>query len=93
MPFGLTNAPVIFMDLINSVFHEYLENFVIVFSDDLLVYSKTSEEHEDHLRIVLEILRQKKFYAKFSKCEFWLGQVAFLEHIVSADGITKDSAK
>ncbi|GKD77955.1 retrotransposon protein, putative, ty3-gypsy subclass [Tanacetum coccineum] len=93
MSFGLTNAPAVFMDLMNRVFHEYLDRFVIVFIDDILVYSKTREEHKDHLRIVLEILRQKKLYAKFSKCDFWLGQVAFLEHIVSADGITKDSAK
>ncbi|GJR92536.1 putative nucleotidyltransferase, ribonuclease H [Tanacetum coccineum] len=93
MPFGLTNAPAVFMDLMNRVFHEYLDKFVIVFIDDILVYSKTREEHEDHLRIVLEILRQKKLYAKFSKCDFWLGQVAFLGHIVSADGISMDPAK
>ncbi|GJW70701.1 putative reverse transcriptase domain-containing protein, partial [Tanacetum coccineum] len=86
MPFGLTNAPAVFMDLMNRVFHEYLDKFVIVFIDDILVYLKTREEHEDHLRIVLEILRRKKLYAKFSKCDFWLGQVAFLGHIVSADG-------
>ncbi|GJV10243.1 putative reverse transcriptase domain-containing protein [Tanacetum coccineum] len=93
MPFGLTNALAIFIDLMNRVFHEYLDKFVIVFIDDILVYSKMREEHEDHLRIVLEILRQKKLYAKFSKCDFWLGQVAFLGHIVSADGITMDHAK
>ncbi|GKC50035.1 putative reverse transcriptase domain-containing protein [Tanacetum coccineum] len=93
MPFGLTNALAVFMDLMNRVFHEYLDRFVIVFIDDILVYSKTREEHEDHLRTVLEILRQKKLYAKFSKCDFWLGQVAFLGHIVSADGITMDPAK
>ncbi|GJV26200.1 putative reverse transcriptase domain-containing protein [Tanacetum coccineum] len=93
MPFGLTNAPAVFMDLMNRIFHEYLDRFVIVFIDDILVYSKTREEHEDHLRTVLEILqilRQKKLYAKFSKCDFWLGQVAFLGHIVSADGISMD---
>nr|GEV20249.1 hypothetical protein [Tanacetum cinerariifolium] len=93
MPFGLTNALDVFLDLMNHVFHEYLDKFVIVFSDGILVYSKTREEHEDHLRIVLEILRQKKLYAKFSKCDFWLGQVAFLGHIVSADDITMDLAK
>ncbi|GJZ32128.1 putative reverse transcriptase domain-containing protein [Tanacetum coccineum] len=71
MPFGLTNAPAVFMDLMNRIFHEYLDKFVIVFIDDILVYSKSEEEHERHLRIVLEILRQKKLYAKFSKCEFW----------------------
>nr|GEV38786.1 putative reverse transcriptase domain-containing protein [Tanacetum cinerariifolium] len=93
MPFGLTNAPAVFMDLMNRVFHEYLDKFVIVFIVDILVYSKTREEHEDHLLIMLEILRQKKLYAKFSKCDFWLGQVAFLGHIVSADGINMDPAK
>nr|GFB86099.1 reverse transcriptase [Tanacetum cinerariifolium] len=72
-------------DLMNRVFHEYLERFVIMFIDDILVYLKTREDHEDHIRIVLEILRQKKLYAKFSKCDFWLGQVAFLGHIVSVD--------
>ncbi|GKC79016.1 putative reverse transcriptase domain-containing protein, partial [Tanacetum coccineum] len=73
MPFGLTNAPAVFMDLMNRVFHEYLDKFVIVFIDDILVYSKMRDGHEDHLCIVLEILRQKKLYAKFSKCDFWLG--------------------
>ncbi|GKF09072.1 retrotransposon protein, putative, ty3-gypsy subclass, partial [Tanacetum coccineum] len=82
MPFGLTNAPAVFMDLMNCIFHEYLDKFIIVFIDDILVYSKSEEEHEQHLRIVLEILRQKKLYAKFSKCEFWLQQVAFLGHVV-----------
>nr|GFC95659.1 hypothetical protein [Tanacetum cinerariifolium] len=70
MPFGLTNAPAVFMDLMNRIFHEYLDKFVIVFIDDILVYSKSEEKHEQHLRIVLEILRHKKLYAKFSKCEF-----------------------
>nr|GFC17121.1 putative reverse transcriptase domain-containing protein [Tanacetum cinerariifolium] len=93
MSFGLINAPAVFMDLMNRIFHEYLDKFVIVFIDDILVYSKSEEEHEQHLRIVLEILRQKKLYAKFLKCEFWLQQVAFLGHIVSADGITMDPSK
>ncbi|GJS25791.1 retrotransposon protein, putative, ty3-gypsy subclass [Tanacetum coccineum] len=93
MPFGLTNAPAVFTDLMNRIFHEYLDKFVIVFIDDILVYSKSEEEHERHLRIVLEILRQKKLYAKFLKCEFWLQQVAFLGHIVSADGIIMDPSK
>ncbi|GKE92450.1 reverse transcriptase [Tanacetum coccineum] len=93
MPFGLTNAPAVFMDLMNRIFHEYLDKFVIVFIGDILVYYKSEEEHEQHLRIVLEILRQKKLYAKFSKCEFWLQQVAFLGHIVSADGIIMDPSK
>nr|GEV57809.1 hypothetical protein [Tanacetum cinerariifolium] len=93
MPFGLTNASVVFMDLMNRIFHEYLDKFVIVFIDNILVYSKTKEEHEEHLRIVLGTLRQEKLYVKFLKCEFWLGHVAFLGHIVSADGITMDPAK
>nr|GEX45654.1 putative reverse transcriptase domain-containing protein [Tanacetum cinerariifolium] len=93
MSFGVTYPPVVLMDLMNCIFHEYLDKFVIVFIDEILVYSKTNEEHEEHLRIVLGTLRQKKLYAKFLKCEFWLGQVAFLGHIVSADGITMDPAK
>nr|GFC97631.1 putative reverse transcriptase domain-containing protein [Tanacetum cinerariifolium] len=93
MPFGLTNDHAVFMDLMNRIFHEYLDKFVIVFINDILVYSKSEEEHEQHLRIVLEILRQKKLYAKFSKCEFWLQQVTFLGHVVSADGINMDPSK
>ena len=72
MPFRLTNAPVDFMDLMNSVFHEYLNHFVIMFIDDILIYSKSQEEHEEHLRIVLQILRERKLYAKLKKCECWL---------------------
>nr|GFA68931.1 retrotransposon protein, putative, Ty3-gypsy subclass [Tanacetum cinerariifolium] len=93
IPFGLTNAPAVFMDLMNRIFHEFLDKFVIVFIDDILVFSKSKEEHEDHLRTVLQTLRQEKLYAKFSKCEFWLSSVAFLGHIVSAEGITMDPAK
>nr|GFA06103.1 putative reverse transcriptase domain-containing protein [Tanacetum cinerariifolium] len=93
MPFGLTNAPAVFMDLMNRVFHEFLDKFVIMFIDDILVFSKSKEEHEDHLRTVLQILRPEKLYAKFSKCEFWLSSVAFIGHIVSAEGITMDPAK
>nr|GEZ87888.1 retrotransposon protein, putative, Ty3-gypsy subclass [Tanacetum cinerariifolium] len=81
------------MDMMNRIFHEYPDKFVIFFIDDILIYSKSEEEHEQHLWIVLEILRHKKLYAKFSKCEFWLQQVAFLGHIVSADGITMDPSK
>nr|GEU47152.1 putative reverse transcriptase domain-containing protein [Tanacetum cinerariifolium] len=93
MPFGLTNAPAVFMDLMNRVFHEFLDKFITVLIDDILVFSKSKEEHEDHLRTVLQTLRQDKLYAKFSKCEFWLSSVAFLGHIVSAEGITMDPAK
>ncbi|KAJ6819602.1 uncharacterized protein M6B38_400345 [Iris pallida] len=77
MPFGLTNAPAIFMDLMNRVFYQYLDKFVIVFIDDILIYSKSEEEHEKHLRIVLQTLREEKLYAKLSKCEFWLDQIPF----------------
>lgn len=93
MPFGLTNAPTAFMDLMNRVFRDYLDYFVIVFIDDILVYSKILREHEDHLRMVLQILREKKLYAKFKKSEFWLNQVTFLGHVVSKDGIYVDPSK
>nr|GFB82494.1 putative reverse transcriptase domain-containing protein [Tanacetum cinerariifolium] len=93
MPFGLTNAPAIFIDLMNQIFHEFLDKFVIVFIDDILVFSKSKEEHEDHLRTVLQTLRQEKLYAKFSKCKFWLSSMAFLGHIVLAEWITMDPAK
>nr|GFC59374.1 retrovirus-related Pol polyprotein from transposon 17.6 [Tanacetum cinerariifolium] len=93
MRFGLTNAPAVFMDFMNRVFHEVLDKFIIVFIDDIPVFFKSKEEHEDHLRTVLQILRRKKLYAKFSKCEFWLSSVAFLGHIVSTEGITMDPAK
>ncbi|KAL4018245.1 hypothetical protein IC575_021835 [Cucumis melo] len=93
MSFGLTNAPAVFMDLMNRVFREFLDTFVIVFIDDILIYSKTEAEHEEHLRIVLQTLRDNKLYAKFSKCEFWLKQVSFLGHVVSKAGVSVDSAK
>ena len=82
MPFGLTNAPAAFMDLMHRVFQPYLDQFVVVFVDDNLIYSKSKEEHEGHLRIVLQTLRDHQLYAKFSKCEFWLIEVKFLEHVV-----------
>ncbi|KAG8499496.1 hypothetical protein CXB51_005958 [Gossypium anomalum] len=93
MPFGLTNAPAAFMDLMNQIFQSYLDRFVVVFIDDILVYSKTESEHAQHLRIVLQNLREKQLYAKFSKCEFWLYEVGFLGHIVSAEGIRMDPSK
>ena len=93
MPFGLTNALVAFMDLMNRVFRPYVDQFVVVFIDDILVYSKDAQEHEHHLRIVLETLREKKLYAKLSKCDFWLNEVSFLDHIVFAEGIRVDPAK
>ncbi|KAM1261906.1 hypothetical protein ACFX2G_027713 [Malus domestica] len=93
MPFGLTNAPAAFMDLMNRVFHPYLDRFVIVFIDDILVYSKSKAEHARHLKLVLSSLREHQLYAKFSKCEFWLNQVAFWGHVISAQGIQVDSQK
>jgi hypothetical protein len=85
MSFGLTNAPAYFMNLMNKVFMQELDKFVVVFIDDILIYSKSVEEHEQHLRVVLEKLRAHKLYAKFSKCEFWLEKVAFLGHILTAE--------
>ena len=93
MSFGLTNAPAAFMNLMNRVFRPYLDRFVIVFIDDILVYSRSELEHERHLGLVLQTLRQYQLYAKFSKCEFWLSRVGFLEHVVSADGIYVDPQK
>jgi hypothetical protein len=93
MSFGLTNAPAYFMYLKNKVFMEYLDKFVVVFIDDILIFSKTEEEHEEHLRLVLEKLRSNQLYAKFSKCDFWLIEVAFLRHIISARGVSVDPGK
>ncbi|GJT31132.1 putative reverse transcriptase domain-containing protein [Tanacetum coccineum] len=93
MPFGLTNAPAIFMDLINRVCRSYLDKFVIVFIDDILIYSKTQEEHVEYLRLVLELLKKEKLYAKFSKCEFWLREVQFLGHVINGNGIHVDPCK
>ncbi|XP_021721470.1 uncharacterized protein LOC110689028 [Chenopodium quinoa] len=93
MPFGLTNAPAVFMDLTNRIFRPYLDKFVVVFIDDILIYSKNREEHENHLRKVLSILREHQLYAKLSKCEFWLEKVAFLGHVISREGISVDPSK
>ena len=93
MPFGLTNAPATFMDLMNRVFHPYLDQFVVVFIDHILVYSKDAQEHEHHLRIVLQILRENQLFAKLSKCDFWLKEVSFLGLIVFAKGIRVDPVK
>ncbi|GAU46351.1 hypothetical protein TSUD_180840 [Trifolium subterraneum] len=104
MPFGVTNAPGVFMEYMNRIFHSFLDKFVVVFIDDILVYSKSGairsyydsksgEEHKEHLRIVLQVLKEKKLYAKLSKCEFWLEEVSFLGHVISSGGIAVDPAK
>ena len=93
MSFGLTNAPAYFMNLMNKVFMGELDKFVVVFIDDILIYSKSIQEHEQHLRVVLEKLRMHRLYAKFSKCEFWLEKVAFLGHILTAEGVAVDPEK
>ncbi|KAI3821253.1 hypothetical protein L1987_08816 [Smallanthus sonchifolius] len=93
MPFGLTNAPAVFMDLMNHMCKPYLDKFVIVFIDDILIYSRTKEDHEQHLRLILDLLKTEQLYAKFSKCEFWLKEVQFLGHVVNEKGIHVDPAK
>jgi hypothetical protein len=93
MSFGLTNVPAYFLYIMNKVFVEYLEKFVVVFIDDILIFSKTEDEHETHLRLVLEKLRAHQLYAKFSKCEFLLSEVAFLGHVISAGGVSVDPGK
>jgi hypothetical protein len=93
MSFGLTSAPAYFMYLMNKVFMEYLDQFVVVFIDDILVFSRSEEEHEVHLRLVLQKLREHQLYAKFSKCAFWLKEVSFLGHIITDGGIAVDPSK
>jgi hypothetical protein len=93
MSFGLTNAPAFFMHLMNKFFMDHLDTFVVIFIDDILVYSKSEEEHEKHLRLVLQRLREHKLYAKVSKCEFWIDEVPFLGHVISKRGITVDPGK
>jgi SpoVK/Ycf46/Vps4 family AAA+-type ATPase len=93
MSFGLTNAPGYFMYLMNKVFMEYLDKFVVFFIDEILIFSKTEGEHEGHLRLVLEKLRSNQLYAKFGKYEFWLTEVALLGHVISAGGVSVDPGK
>ena len=93
MPFRLTNAPTAFMDLMHRVFQPYMDQFVVVFVDDILIYSLSEEEHEDHLRAVLQLTRDNQLYAKFSKCKFWVTEVRFLGHVVSASSVSVDPKK
>ncbi|GKA66535.1 putative reverse transcriptase domain-containing protein [Tanacetum coccineum] len=93
MPFGLTNVPAVFMDLMNRVCKPYLEKFVIVFIDDIMIYSKNKQEHEEHLKLILELLKKEQLYTKFSKCEFWILKVQFLGHVIDSQGIHVDPAK
>jgi hypothetical protein len=93
VPFGLTNAPVVFIFLMNGIFRNYLDKFVIVFLDDILIYSKSKEEHEHHLRLVLQVLREHQLYAKLSKCSFYQDKIHYLGHIISKQGIVVDPEK
>ncbi|GJZ82702.1 putative reverse transcriptase domain-containing protein [Tanacetum coccineum] len=93
MPFGLTNAPTVFMDLMNRVCKPYLDKLVIVFIDDILIHSKNKREHEEHLKLILELLKKEELYSKFSKCEFWIPKVQFLGHVIDSNGIHVDPAK
>nr|GEZ98969.1 putative reverse transcriptase domain-containing protein [Tanacetum cinerariifolium] len=93
MPFGLTNAPAVFMDLMNRVCRPFLDKFMIVFIEDIFIYSKNKDEHEEHLRIILGLLQKEKLYAKFSKCKFWLDSVKFLGHVINSHGVHVDPAK
>ncbi|GJV68908.1 putative reverse transcriptase domain-containing protein, partial [Tanacetum coccineum] len=93
MPFGLTNALTVFMNLMNRVCKPYLDKFMIFFIDDILIYSKSKEEHEEHLKLILELLKKEELYVKFSKCDFWLSKVQFLGHVIDSEGIHMDPAK
>jgi hypothetical protein len=93
LPFGLTNAPGVFMSLMNGVFREYLDKFIQVFIDDILIYSRTMEEHDEHLRLVLQCLREHKLYGKLSKCSFYQSKIHYLGHVISDEGIVMDPTK
>jgi hypothetical protein len=90
VPFGLTNAATTFMFLMNNVLNKFLDRFVLVFIDDILIYSKNREDHEEHLKLVLQVLREHRIYAKFSKCDFFHKQVCYLGHVISEEGVSVD---
>ena len=93
MPFGLTNAPTVFMCLMNNIMHKYLDKFVVVFIDDILIYSKNEAEHKGHLRMVLQELQEQQLFAKFSKCDFFKDEIQYLGHVVTKEGISVDPEK
>jgi len=93
MPFGVINAPIAFMDLMNQVFRTYLDKFIVMFIDDILVYSRDKDEHTTHLRIILQTLKEHQLYGKLKKCEFWLEEIVSLGHVVSKEGIKVDPPK
>jgi hypothetical protein len=93
MSFKLTNVSIVFMDTMNIIFHDYLDQFTVVFIDDILIYSKTLEKHEEHLQKALERLRREKLYAKLEKCEFWLDSMSFLGYVISGKGVVVDPEK
>lgn len=93
MPFGITNVPAIFMDYMNRIVYSFLDNFVVVFIDNILIYSCSHKEHKEHLRIMLGILKEKQLYAKLIKCEFWLDDIQFLSHVILVGGIVVDLSK
>ena len=93
VPFGLTNAPSVFMSLMNGLFHSYLDRFVLVFLNDILIYSKSEKEHEEHLRLVLQCLRDNQLYANATKCDFFQSEIQYLGHVISGEGISVDPAK
>nr|GFB77607.1 putative reverse transcriptase domain-containing protein [Tanacetum cinerariifolium] len=93
MPFGLTNEPAVFMDLKNRVCKPYIDKFVFAFIDDILIYSNDKKEHEEHLKVILELLKKEELYAKFSNCEFWIPKVQFLSHVIEGQGIHVDPIK
>ncbi|XP_050897070.1 uncharacterized mitochondrial protein AtMg00860-like [Lathyrus oleraceus] len=93
MPFGVTNAHAVFMDYMNWIFQPYLNQLVVIFIDDILIYSRTPQEHGEHLRIVLLVLQENQLFAKLSKCEFWMNEVRFLGHVISQGGVSVDPSK